>query len=264
MSSKKKTGVTLSPRRNGLSKAARELLARVKVAASPEVIFGLEPAMAAAKVQSVVGPMIEGAGLPVALLQEYRWYVAELCRLMRMMSGPDLAYCMERAIRKWLSLGLEPNTVVFLAGALFERLQTRPETEGTQPQRHEDTKVPEPERRTAKDAKSAMPETEGNSPPRHQDTKGSESENAEVRNQIPECRSADADEETAKDAKIAMASGVTPTPMEGSRTGEIPPLGEIAMAGQSQERAVGMTGDDARSNDERRTMDEVTNRGGGP
>jgi hypothetical protein len=58
MATKKKTAVTLSPRRNGLSKAARELLARVKVAASPEVIFGLEPAIAAAKVQSVVGPMI--------------------------------------------------------------------------------------------------------------------------------------------------------------------------------------------------------------
>jgi hypothetical protein len=126
MSSKKKTRVTLSPRRNGLSKAARELLARVRVAASPEVIFGLEPATAAAKVQSVVGPMIEGAGLPVTLLQEYRWYVGELCRLMRTMSGPDLAYCMERAIRKWLSLGLEPNTVVFLAGALFDRLGPRP------------------------------------------------------------------------------------------------------------------------------------------
>jgi len=33
MSSKKKTAVTLSPRGNGLSKSARELLARVKVAA---------------------------------------------------------------------------------------------------------------------------------------------------------------------------------------------------------------------------------------
>ncbi len=89
---------------------------------SPEVIFGLEPAAAAARVQGVVGPVIEGAGLPVALLQEYRWYVAELCRLMRTVSGPDLAYCMERVIRKWLLLGLEPNTVVYLAGELFDRL----------------------------------------------------------------------------------------------------------------------------------------------
>ena len=140
MSSKKKTAVALSPRRNGLSRAARELISRVRVAASPEVIFGLEPRAAAARVQSVVGPMIEGAGLPVALLQEYRWYVAELCRMMRTMSGPDLAYCMERVIRKWLGFGLEPNTVVFLASELFDRLRAKPEAEEVLPPRHEDTK----------------------------------------------------------------------------------------------------------------------------
>jgi len=27
---------------------------------------------------------------------------------MRMMSGPDLAYCMELAMKKWLGFGLEP------------------------------------------------------------------------------------------------------------------------------------------------------------
>ncbi len=210
MSSKKKTAVALSPRRNGLSKAARELLARVKVAASPEVIFGLEPAMAAAKVQSVVGPMIEGAGLPVALLQEYRWYVGELCRLMRTMSGPDLAYCMERAITKWLSLGLEPNTVVFLAGALFDRLQARPETEG-------------------------------DSPLRHQDTKGSESENAEVRNQIPEGRSADADGETAKDAKTAKPEpdGIQPQRHEDTKSGETDEVRSDKLDARSQKCGIG-------------------------
>jgi hypothetical protein len=55
MASKKKTAVTLSPGRNGLSKAARELLARVKVAASPEVILGLDPARAAREQQLVQG-----------------------------------------------------------------------------------------------------------------------------------------------------------------------------------------------------------------
>jgi hypothetical protein len=160
MASKKKTAVALSPRNNGLSKAARELLSRVRVAVSPEVIFGLEPKLAAATVQSVVGPMIEGAGLPVALLQEYRWYVAELCRLMRTVSGPDLAYCMERAIKKWLALGLEPNTVVYLAEALFDRLAGKPDSENPESgiqsaeSRVEATK-PESAEETAEDAKNA-------------------------------------------------------------------------------------------------------------
>jgi hypothetical protein len=55
MASQKKTAVTLSPRRSGLSKAARELLSRVRVAVSPEVIFGLEPN----KVVYLAGALLE-------------------------------------------------------------------------------------------------------------------------------------------------------------------------------------------------------------
>jgi len=108
MKSEKKSEETLSHRKEGLSKAARDLLSRVPASPSPEVVYGLEPAAAEARVHSVIDPLVEGTGLPVARLNQYRWYLAELCRLMRTRSGPDLAYCMEWVINKWLGFGLEP------------------------------------------------------------------------------------------------------------------------------------------------------------
>jgi hypothetical protein len=200
--SEKKSEKVLSRKKEGLSKAARGLLSRVRASPNPEAVYGLEPAAAEAKAWSVINPLVEDTGLPVARLNQYRWYLAELCRLMRTRSGPDLAYCMEFTIRKWLGFGLEPNSVVVLASELFDRLRPQPEPD-----------------------------------------------KAEVRNQIPECRSADADGETAKDAKSAKASGVTPTPMEGSRSGEIP-----RQARNDSVRA---------DNDERGTNNEPTCGGGG-
>jgi len=142
--SEKKSEKVLSRKREGLSKAARDLLSRVRASPNPEAVYGLEPAAAEAKAWSVINPLVEGTGLPVARLNQYRWYLAELCRLMRTRSGPDLAYCMEFTIRKWLGFGLEPNSVVVLASELFDRLRPKADTEGTQPQRHKDTKPPNP------------------------------------------------------------------------------------------------------------------------
>jgi hypothetical protein len=140
MKSEKKSERTLSPEKQGLSKAAQELLSRVRASPNPEVVYGLPLAAAEAKAHSVIDPLIEDTGLPVARLNQYRWYLAELCRLMRTRSGPDLAYCMEYTLKKWLSFGLEPNSVVVLASELFERLRPQAETEGNSPPRHQDTK----------------------------------------------------------------------------------------------------------------------------
>jgi hypothetical protein len=129
MKSEKKSERTLSPEKQGLSKAAQELLSRVRASSNPEVVYGLAPGAAEAKAHSVIDPLIEGTGLPVARLNQYRWYLAELCRLMRTRSGPDLAYCMEYALKKWLSFGLEPNSVVVLASELFDRLKPKAEPE---------------------------------------------------------------------------------------------------------------------------------------
>ena len=125
MKSEKKSEETLSRKKAGLSKAARDLLSRVRASPSPEAVYGLSPGAAEARAHSVIDPLVEGTGLPVARLNQYRWYLAELCRLMRTRSGPDLAYCMELMIKKWLSFGLEPNSVVVLARELFERLGRR-------------------------------------------------------------------------------------------------------------------------------------------
>jgi hypothetical protein len=83
-------------------------LSRVRASPGPELVFGFEPAAADAKARSVIDPLIKDTGLPVARLNQYRWYLADLCRLMRMMSGPDLAYCMEFTIKKWQGFGLDP------------------------------------------------------------------------------------------------------------------------------------------------------------
>jgi hypothetical protein len=125
MESEKKAERVPSLKRAGLSKAARDLLARVRASPSPERVFGLESAAADAMARGAIDPLIEGAALPLPKLNQYRWFVSELCRLMRTKSGPDLAFCMELLLKKWLGFGLEPNTAVFLAGELFDRLGTR-------------------------------------------------------------------------------------------------------------------------------------------
>jgi len=126
MKAAKKAATAPSSRRTGLSKAARDLLARVRASPSPERVFGLEPAAADAMARGVIDPLIDGAALPLSKLNQYRWYVSELCRLMRTKSGPDLAYCMELLFAKWIGFGLEANTAVFLAGELFDRLMSEP------------------------------------------------------------------------------------------------------------------------------------------
>ncbi|MCX6841351.1 MAG: hypothetical protein NTX53_03575 [candidate division WOR-3 bacterium] len=130
MKAAKKAATAQSSKRTGLSKAARDLLSRVRASPSPERVFGLEPAAADAMARGVIDPLIDGAALPFSKLNQYRWYVSELCRLMRTKSGPDLAYCIELLFAKWIGFGLEANTAVFLAGELFDRLAQKPEPEG--------------------------------------------------------------------------------------------------------------------------------------
>ncbi len=219
MKSEKKSEKTLSRKRLGLSKAARDLLSRVRASPSPESVYGLEPDAAEAKAHSVIDPLVDGTGLPVARLNQYRWYLAELCRLMRTRSGPDLAYCMEFTIKKWLGFGLEPNSVVLLASELFDRLNPKPEPERIQPQRHEDTKRTSTNDEARMTIETRSPNAQDGNPGRQR-------------------------------AQSETTGSVTPTPMEGSCSGEIP----------RQARNDSVRAGDA----ERCTSNEVTNRGGGP
>jgi len=213
----------------------------VRLCTCPEVIFGLEPDAAAAKVNSVVGPVIEAAGLPVALLQEYRWYVAELCRLMRMTSGPDLAYCMEFVIKKWLGFGLEPNTVVYLANALFDRLQTKPDTES-----------PESRIQSAETGVAAGQKNEGRT--------GAEAESPESRIQNAESRVAgpqpkSEDRGQNAEGRSAEPEECLPRKHEGHEEASESGTGLLESSTPGILPSV---------NDGRRTRDDETSRGGGP
>jgi len=199
MKSEKKSEMALSHRKVGLSKAARDLLARVRASASPEAVYGLAADAAEAKARSVINPLIEDTGLPVARLNQYRWFLAELCRLMRTRSGPDLAYCMEYTLKKWLGFGLEPNSVVVLATELYDRLG-------------------------GADAKPGSPKLEGRM-------------TNEARNPNDETGA----ELTTKTSRHQEGSESGTGFLESSNPGILPS-----------------------SNDERRTMDDVTTHGGGP
>jgi len=68
MKAAKKAATVPSSKRTGLSKAARDLLARVRASPSPERVFGLEPAAADAMARGVIDPLIDGAALPLSKL----------------------------------------------------------------------------------------------------------------------------------------------------------------------------------------------------
>jgi len=224
MKSEEKSEKALSPKKAGLSKAARDLLARVRASPSPEQVFGLEPAAADARARGAIDPLIEGAALPLTKLNQYRWFVAELCRLMRTRSGPDLAYCMELSLKKWLGFGLEPNTVVFLAGELFDRL-------GTRASPNDETRMTIEARRT----------NDQDEPPRGQES-GRETAKVAKIAKVPEPEG-----ETAKSAKNVKV-----------RTGSSADDADCADEVSPQSPA-----NDVRTNDERRTRNDVTTPGGG-
>ena len=199
MESEKKPEVTLSPKKAGLSKSARDLLSRVRASPSPERVFGLEPAAADAMARGVIDPLVEGAALPLPRLNQYRWYVTELCRLMRTKSGPDLAFCMELLLKKWLGFGLEANTAVFLAGELFDRLGTMAS--------------PNDETRMTIEARRTNDQTE---PPRGQESGGETAKAAKIA-KVP-----DSEANTTKACRHEEASDSDTGPLESSNPGVLP------------------------------------------
>ncbi len=62
------------------------------------------------------------AGLSLMTLNQYRWFVRELGRIMRTDSGPELAMHLELALSKWQKLGLDLNTLQLLVCTIFEKL----------------------------------------------------------------------------------------------------------------------------------------------
>ena len=101
-------------------------------------LYGAASADAEEKVNRLVLPLIEGAGLPNLHVIHYRWYLCELARLWRTRKGRDLAFHLELCIRKWVNLGLEPRTLQFLICEAHQRLKG--EGEATKTRKHEEAR----------------------------------------------------------------------------------------------------------------------------
>ncbi len=86
-------------------------------------LYGATPEAAERHFGRLIMPILEGSGLSGLHVMHYRWFLRELARLWRTRAGRDLAFHLEMCIRKWVCLGLEPNTVQFLVAEVYERLK---------------------------------------------------------------------------------------------------------------------------------------------
>ena len=91
----------------------------------PTIAYGLEPEAAQQLVKGITDPVLEGAALPLVVLNEYRWYCRELGRLFRTKYGYALAFQLELVLRKWKALGLEANALQYLACEVYRQLLVR-------------------------------------------------------------------------------------------------------------------------------------------
>ncbi|MEO0085568.1 MAG: hypothetical protein ABIK37_02945 [candidate division WOR-3 bacterium] len=100
-------------------------LARIR-AAEENPLLGLPTDSAETLVRRLILPLLENSGLPRLAILHYSWFLRELARLWRSHPGPDLAFHLELAVRKWTSYGLEPNTLQLLVCQLLNRLESLP------------------------------------------------------------------------------------------------------------------------------------------
>ncbi len=105
-----------------LSRNMSRVLSGVLSAKRPNPLFGLEPDKAESLLRGLTDRLMYNAGLSLMTLNQYRWFVRELGRIMRTDSGPELAVHLELALSKWQRLGLESNTLQLLVCTIFEKL----------------------------------------------------------------------------------------------------------------------------------------------
>lgn len=85
--------------------------------------FGLAPETCDALVLATTDSLLTGAALPLVVLNAYRWFCRELGRLLRTKCGEVLALNLELLLRKWLTFGLEPNTLQLLVSVVYNKLK---------------------------------------------------------------------------------------------------------------------------------------------
>jgi len=100
-----------------------EVLGRIRAARKPNPLYGKSPGLCDRCLKQITDPLLCGAGLGMAILNEYRWFVRELSRILRNDPGPELAQHLELAVLKWNNYGLEPHTMQFLICEVFKRFR---------------------------------------------------------------------------------------------------------------------------------------------
>ena len=86
-------------------------------------LHGCTPQQCEQAFREVCLPLLEGASLPPAIIDQYRWFLRELSRHFRVRRGNELCFHVELTMTKWLNLGLETRTMQFLVCEVLLRLK---------------------------------------------------------------------------------------------------------------------------------------------
>lgn len=118
-------------RQTRLSRDFISALDRIR-GAEENPLLGLPPDSAETLVRRLILPLLQQAGLPRLTILHYSWFLRELARLWRTLPGPDLAFHLELAVRKWTGYGLEPSTLQLLICEILNRLPSALQTSSAQ------------------------------------------------------------------------------------------------------------------------------------
>ena len=105
-----------------LDKEMSGVLNRVRRTKGPDPLLNLEPEPAVSAVNNTIKPLLVKAGLPEKSVTEYGWFGRELARDLRVRVAGDLAFHVERLVRKFILLGLNENILQVLVCEVFSRL----------------------------------------------------------------------------------------------------------------------------------------------
>ncbi|MBM3323008.1 hypothetical protein FJY69_05985 [candidate division WOR-3 bacterium] len=108
-----------------LNQETTEVLEEIRNADEPYSAYGEDPAKLEAELRATTQPLLVGAGLDNLTVMQYLWYVRELSKVFRTRTGRELAFQAELVMRKWLSFGLEPNTMQFIFREIHLRLKAK-------------------------------------------------------------------------------------------------------------------------------------------
>ncbi|MBM3323103.1 hypothetical protein FJY69_06475 [candidate division WOR-3 bacterium] len=100
-----------------------KVLAHIRAAGKPNPLYGRDQVLCDKCLKQITDPLLCGAGLGMVILNEYRWFVRELSRILRNDRGTELGPHLELLILKWNNFGLESHTMQFLICEVFKRFR---------------------------------------------------------------------------------------------------------------------------------------------